>query len=109
MLVAQMLKLKIGDPSDASTQIGPQADTSQAASVERYLAIGKTDGQALVGGKKAGFGVNYVEPTIFTNIADTSKLNVEEIFGPVLILHEFDTEAEVIKRANETECESLSV
>lgn len=101
-----MSKLKMGEPSAALTQLGPQADAKQAASVKNYIAIGKQDGRVLYGGGEADCGANYVQPTIFTDLTDTSRLNVEEIFGPVLMLHEFETEEEVIKRANDTECES---
>ncbi|KAA8646690.1 aldehyde dehydrogenase family protein [Aspergillus tanneri] len=103
LLISYMSKLKMGEPSAASTQLGPQADARQAASVKNYIAIGKQSGHVLHGGGQVDCGVNFVQPTIFTDVADTSRLNVEEIFGPVLVLHEFETEVEVIKRANDTE------
>jgi acyl-CoA reductase-like NAD-dependent aldehyde dehydrogenase len=85
--------------------MGPQADATQAGSVSRYLDIGAKNGHALVGGKKATkIGENFIEPTIFTQIPDTSAINMEEVFGPVLVLHEFETEDEVVRRANDTEC-----
>ncbi len=96
-----------GNPTDPATGMGPQADTFQANHVARYLEIGAKDGQVLVGGNKATkLGENFIQPTIFTNVPDTSPINTEEVFGPVLVLHEFETEAEVIERANDTECKS---
>lgn len=105
LLVAGIKKLVMGPPSSDSTDLGPQADSTQAAAVAKYLELGNKEGNALVGGKKAiEFGDNYIQPTVFTDISDTSKINIEEVFGPVLILHEFETEEEVIRRANDTEC-----
>jgi aldehyde dehydrogenase (NAD+) len=95
----------MGSPSREATDLGPQADSTQTAAVAKYLDIGNSEGRALIGGKKATeFGENFIQPTVFTDIPDTSKLNVEEVFGPVLVLHEFETEEEVIRRANDTEC-----
>ncbi|KAL2835660.1 aldehyde dehydrogenase domain-containing protein [Aspergillus pseudoustus] len=104
-LVAQlMLNLRLGDPTDAKTNMGPQADSKQAAAIARFLEAGAKDGQALVGGKPAlEAGENFIHPTVFANIPDKSKLDLEEIFGPVMVLHEFDTEEEAVRRANDTE------
>ncbi|KAJ3528856.1 hypothetical protein NM208_g10015 [Fusarium decemcellulare] len=88
----------------SETQMGPQADRKQADAVASFLEVGGQDGTALVGGKRAtDQGENYIQPTIFTNLSDQSKLNVEEIFGPVQVLHEFETEEEAVRRANDTE------
>ena len=105
LLATKMAQRQMGDPSKATTEMGPQADAIQSSNIARYLSIGKEEGKALIGGEKADdIGPNYIQPTIFTDMPDSSKLNTEEIFGPVLVLHEFDTEQEVIKRANDTEC-----
>lgn len=106
LIVAQMAKLKRGSPLDVASEMGPQADQKQAAAVKRYLEIGNQDGKVLTGGAPdTALGPNYIQPTVFTNVADTSAINVQEVFGPVLVLHEFETEEEVIRRANDTECE----
>jgi aldehyde dehydrogenase (NAD+) len=100
-----MDSLKVGSPLDSTTQMGPQADKTQAATIERFLALGKQEGSILTGGqKKPELGPNYFQPTIFIDVADSARVNVEEIFGPFLVLHEFETEAEVVERANDTEC-----
>jgi aldehyde dehydrogenase (NAD+) len=100
-----MNALKLGNPLEPGTQMGPQADRKQAEAITKYLEIGSTEGVALTGGKPAtDKGDNFIQPTIFTGLADTSMLSVEEIFGPVLVLHEFETEDEAVRRANDTEC-----
>ena len=104
-----MSEIKLGSPADASTDMGPLADGAQAAAVSRYLEIGNKDGRALVGGSKVeDIGPNFVLPTVFADVPDTSQLNIEEAFGPILIFHEFDGEPEVIARANDTECKYLT-
>ena len=105
LLVSRFEKLKLGDPADIATDLGPQADAAQANTVAKYLEVGKEEGHVLTGGSRSGAGENFIQPTIFTNVSDTARLNVEEIFGPVLVFHEFETEAEVIARANDTDCE----
>jgi aldehyde dehydrogenase (NAD+) len=101
-----METLQLGDPLKPNTQMGPQADKKQADAVASYLNLGSKEGTAVVGGKRAdGVGENFIQPTVFTRLSDQSKLNVEEIFGPVMVMHEFDTEEEAVRRANDTECE----
>ena len=100
-----MSALRLGSPTDAATDMGPQADRTQAATISRYLEIGRKEGRAIIGGEKAiQVGDNYIQPTVFTDVSDNSQINTEEVFGPVLILHEFESEAEAIQRANNTEC-----
>jgi aldehyde dehydrogenase (NAD+) len=100
-----MQSLKLGNPVDDGTQMGPQADKAQTSNILSYLEIGSKDGKAIVGGAGAkDKGDNFIQPTIFTNLQDDSRLNVEEIFGPVQVLHEFKTEEEAVRRANDTEC-----
>lgn len=100
-----MRALQLGDPLQSGTDLGPQADKLQAAVVARYLEIGSHHGRALVGGSKASnVGENYIQPTIFTDVPDQSALNVEEVFGPVVVVHEFEDDEEAYRRANDTDC-----
>ncbi|KAL7756835.1 hypothetical protein ACKLNR_013828 [Fusarium oxysporum f. sp. zingiberi] len=100
----RMESLRLGDPLHSETQMGPQADDKQANVVASFLEVGAQHGTALVGGKRAtDKGENFIQPTIYTDLSDDSKLNVEEIFGPVQVLHEFYTEEEAVRRANDTE------
>ncbi|KAF2159958.1 hypothetical protein M409DRAFT_37826 [Zasmidium cellare ATCC 36951] len=103
LLIARFEALKLGAPTAGDTDLGPQADAVQAKAVARFLEVGNQYGKALTGGKASNVGENYVQPTIFFNIKDDSRINVEEVFGPVLVLHEFDTESEVLQRANASE------
>lgn len=103
LLVARFEALKLGSPTSTDTDLGPQADATQARKIARYLEIGKQDGNVLTGGEKSHIGANYIEPTVFAGIPDDSRINVEEVFGPVLVLHEFDTEEEAVARANDTD------
>ena len=94
-----------GDPSKLETSLGPQADSLQAQNILRYFEIAKKDGEVFVGGESANeHGKNFIRPMILTQLPETSRANVEEIFGPVLIVHEFETEDEAIRRANNTDC-----
>ena len=93
-----------GDPSASKTGVGPQADSQQAQNILKYFEVAKQDGQVLIGGKASEHGENFIQPTILTNLPDTSRANVEEIFGPVLVVHEFETEGEAVRRANDTDC-----
>ena len=106
MLTAGFKALIQGDPRQSDTTLGPQADSIQAQNILRYLEIAKKDGQLLVGGESASeVGKNFIRPTIVTELPDTSRANVEEIFGPVLVVHEFESEKEAVRRANDTDCE----
>jgi acyl-CoA reductase-like NAD-dependent aldehyde dehydrogenase len=67
--------------------------------------MGKKYGQVLLGGLPAyDIGPNFIQPTIFTGVQDHSDINQLEVFGPVLVLHEFEGEEEAISRANDSEC-----
>ena len=106
-LVARTRAMRLGDPLDPETHMGPLVSEAQAEKVLDYLRIGREEGaRVAVGGERRtvrGFerGV-FVEPTVFTDVADTMRVAREEIFGPVMCLFGFDTEAEVIERANDT-------
>ena len=97
--------MRIGDPQDEATQLGPLVSQTQLDTVMGYIALGQQEGaELLTGGQRlsqySGF---YVEPTIFSNVRDDMRIAREEIFGPVMSILPFDTEAEVIERANSLE------
>lgn len=91
----------IGNPLDPATTHGPQIDAIQYNRVKEYLDIGKKDGKLTLGGN--GNEGYFVKPTIFEGIPEDSRLIREEVFGPVVTISTFSTEAEVIERANDTE------
>jgi len=97
---------KAGNPLDKSVNHGPQADEVQYKSVLSYIEAGKTSGAKLESGgygnleKTGGF---FIEPTVFVDSPEDSKIMKEEIFGPVVSINTFETEAEAIAKANDTE------
>jgi len=99
--------LRVGNSSDAATQIGPLVSQEQLDRVTGYLDAGKQEGaRALSGGArlidgdmKNGF---FVPPTVFTDVRDDMRIAQEEIFGPVISAIPFDDIEEVTTRANQT-------
>ena len=98
--------LKLGDPMQADTQIGPIATPPQYEKVLRYIALAKSEGaRCILGGAPAtGPGLTggmFVQPTIFDGVSNRMRLAQEEVFGPVLSIMGFDTEAEAIAIGND--------
>jgi betaine-aldehyde dehydrogenase len=97
--------VKIGDPFDRETRMGPVATSRQRDRIEKYIAQGVTDGFTLAtGGKRPahlprGF---YLEPTVFGNVSNASALAQEEIFGPVLAVIPADSEEHAVQIANDS-------
>ncbi len=107
-LTERTKKIRIGDPLDPDTQMGPLINKAQHEKVVNYIEIGKAEGATLHHGggvpRLQGFeGGFFVEPTIFTSVADTMRIAREEIFGPVMSVLDFSGEDEVVARANDTE------
>jgi aldehyde dehydrogenase (NAD+) len=97
--------LKVGDPLDTSTRLGPLISAMQRERVEGYIAKGKQEGARVVlgGGRPAEFAKGYyVEPTIFADVNSKMTIAQEEIFGPVLSILPYDTEDEAVRIANDT-------
>ena len=88
-LVERAKRIKLGDPLDWETEMGPAATQAQLNKIRQYVALGVDEGAAIAWGGDApddpalGGGF-YFEPTIFTNVPNTSRIAQEEIFGPVL-------------------------
>ncbi len=94
----------IGDPLDEATSFGPLVSQSQINIVMGYVAKGLDEGARLVyGGKQLDRPGFYMQPTVFADVTDDMTIAREEIFGPVLSVLDFDDEADVIARANNTE------
>ncbi|MBD3787333.1 MAG: betaine-aldehyde dehydrogenase [Sphingomonadales bacterium] len=93
-----------GDPLDEATQFGPLISAAQHEKVMGYIARAKAEGARLVCGGAAGnAGPLFVQPTVFADVTDAMTLAREEVFGPVMAVLEFETESEVIARANGTD------
>ena len=102
-LVDLIESMPVGDPFDPTTEIGPMASAAHRARVERYIADGKSSDATLLvgGGRPSGLDRGwYVDPTIFADVDPYATIAQDEIFGPVLTVHTFDTEAEAIAIAN---------
>jgi len=99
--------IKLGDPLDKETQLGPMVSAEQLEKVETYVQIGQEEGAKLVlGGKRPdnpalakGF---YFEPTVFVDVDYRMRIAQEEIFGPVVVVIRFSDDRELIKMANST-------
>ena len=104
-LRAEMIAIRVGDPDDASAQMGPLAMQRQRTRVENYIGLGRAEGARLIvgGGRPThlsrGF---YVEPTLFTGVTSGMQIAQDEIFGPVLAVFTCDSEDEAIRLANES-------
>lgn len=99
--------IRVGDPLDLATQIGPVVSASQMDRILGFIDGASGEGARLVTGgcRMSGTGYDsgfFVEPTIFSGVADEMTIAREEVFGPVLSAFTFDTEDEAIARANAT-------
>ena len=93
--------LKVGDPADASTNIGPMIAEKEAIRVENWVDEAVSQGAKVqVGGKREGV---FYQPTILTNIDQDMKVCREEVFGPVVAVDTYSDEDEVIDRVNDSE------
>ncbi|MDJ0821862.1 MAG: betaine-aldehyde dehydrogenase [Paracoccaceae bacterium] len=94
---------KIGDPLDESVNFGPMVSAAQREIVLGYIAKGAAEGARLVYGGKVLEGDGfYLQPTVFADVTDDMVIAREEIFGPVMAVLDFESEEEVIARANDT-------
>jgi len=99
--------IRQGHPLDPTTQIGAQVSTAQLEKIEHYVEVGKEEGAVLlIGGERAHLGGEledgfYYEPTVFKGTNDM-RIFQEEIFGPVLAVTTFKTEADALRIANDT-------
>ncbi|PJE35758.1 betaine-aldehyde dehydrogenase [Pseudooceanicola lipolyticus] len=94
----------IGDPLEPETNFGPMVSARQLQIVEDYIAAGIDEGARLVtGGQRLNRNGFYLQPTVFADVTDAMTIAREEIFGPVMAVLDFDSEAEVMARANATE------
>jgi len=107
-LLARVSVMKIGDPADPSTQVGSLISEEHLHKVMAYIESGKQEGaRVLIGGKRLTEGSLgkgfFVTPTVFEGCRDDMSIVREEIFGPVMMVLDFDDEEEAIERANATE------
>ena len=106
-VAARMSALRLGDPLDPRTQMGPLVSPAQVEKTERYVAGAVAAGARLVcGGERptdpALAGGTFYRPTLFDDVAHGMAIATEEVFGPVLIVEAWDTLDEAIALANGT-------
>ncbi len=97
--------IRIGDPMDPATELGPVAFGEQWEKVKHYVEVGESEGGTLLygGGQPDDQpGEYFFEPTIFTDVENDMEIARDEIFGPVACVITFEDEAEAIQLANET-------
>jgi betaine-aldehyde dehydrogenase len=107
-LVKRVGAMRIGDPMNPETQVGPLVSEQHMHKVLSYIDRGRAEGaRVLTGGMRVTTGdlANgyFVAPTVFDNCRDDMAIVREEIFGPVMSVLEFEDEREVIERANASE------
>jgi aldehyde dehydrogenase (NAD+) len=99
--------LKVGDPGDPDTFIGPMIRRDQQQRVRDYIELGIKEGARLVtGGPRIPPGLengNYVTPTVFADVDNSMRIAQEEIFGPVLVVIPYDDEGDAVRIANDSE------
>src|SRR5437660_9507707 len=100
--------MRLGDPADPQTEMGPSVDESQFKTVLDYLNIGREDGATLVrgGARATGNGLDkgyFVQPTVFDHVTTDMRIAREEIFGPVLGIIRVKDFDEAMQVANDTE------
>ncbi len=98
--------MKVGDPLDFETEIGPLVADRQRDRVEGYIKIGRDEGARVVtgGGRPEGLDKGwYVEPTLFADVDNSMRIAQEEIFGPVLVAIPFDDEEQAVAIANDSD------
>ena len=103
-IVARAEAIRLGDPREAATEMGPLATGPQYQKVLSFFASAASEGAAVAtGGQPAGqLGGYFVQPTVLTNVKPSMTVACEEVFGPVLAVIPFDTEEEAIGLANDT-------
>lgn len=106
-LVAQTEQIRVGDPSKTETQLGPVISGRARDRILGYVQIGVEEGARVATGGHAldvdGLGGYFVAPTVLADVTNDMRVAREEIFGPVLVVIPFDTEADAIRIANDSQ------
>jgi acyl-CoA reductase-like NAD-dependent aldehyde dehydrogenase len=106
--VKRTAELRIGQPLEEETEIGPMISEGQRRTTLEYLALGQKEGARLAGGGgmpqvPGGDGGAFVEPAVLADVDNSWRVAQEEIFGPVACVTPFDTEADAVRMANDIE------
>ena len=102
-LSAALAKTRVGDGLTEAVEFGPLVNMAAVEKVEEHIADATAKGATVtMGGKRHALGGSFFEPTILTGVTDQMMVTNEETFGPLAPLFKFDTEEEVIEKANAT-------
>jgi 5-carboxymethyl-2-hydroxymuconic-semialdehyde dehydrogenase len=108
LFAARAKALRVGDPLDEATTLGPMISPEHLAKVRRYIELGPKEGATLLCGGldtpalSPSFALgNFVLPTVFADVHNRMRIAQDEIFGPVACLIPFDDEADAIAQAND--------
>ncbi|GAA5226225.1 5-carboxymethyl-2-hydroxymuconate semialdehyde dehydrogenase [Paeniglutamicibacter antarcticus] len=105
---ARAKNIKVGDPHDPATEVGALVHPEHYDKVMSYVEIGKSEARLVAGGGRpenlpdGQENGSYVSPTVFVDVAPEARIFQEEIFGPVVAITPFDTDAEALELANNT-------
>lgn len=103
-LATRVSMLRVGDPLDPETEIGPMATAAHRDRVERYIEKGRGEARLVAGGGRPN-GIDkgwFVEPTVFAYMSNDATIAQEEIFGPVLSVIPYTDEADAVRIANDS-------
>jgi aldehyde dehydrogenase (NAD+) len=98
-------RVKVGDPRDPSTTIGPMVSQTQWERVQRYIRLGIEEGARLLAGgegRPEGLSGYFVRPTVFTDVSNDMRIARDEIFGPVLSILAYRGENDAVVIANDS-------
>jgi len=101
--------MKIGDPMHPDTELGSLVSMEHLNKIEKYIKLGVEEGGIILHGGKIPKMTDYfkkgafIEPTVIKNVETNSRISTEEIFGPIVTLHSFKNEEEVISIANDVD------
>ena len=107
--IGHVSNMKVGDPSSDDSDLGALVSLSHRDKVESYVHLAEREGgEILYGGKRPSLESpfdegSFLEPTIVSNLDYQSRTATEEIFGPVVTLHKFDSDEDAVEMANCTE------
>ena len=102
-LAARARSIRIGDPLEASTAMGPVVSEVQMKRVLGYIDVGRDEGASIVaGGARHGDTGYFIEPTVFAGVRHEMRISQEEIFGPVAAVIPFKDDEDAIRAANGT-------
>ena len=108
-LVQKIAEMKIGDPMHPDTELGSLVSMEHLNKIEKYIKLGVEEGGIILHGGKIPKMTDYfkkgafIEPTVIKNVETNSRISTEEIFGPIVTLHSFKNEEEVISIANDVD------